>query len=197
MTLRLFIAVELSPEVKQAVADAIARLRKGIQFTPAHPAWVSPDAMHLTLKFLGATSEEDVPRLNEILTESVNNEPEFEMSVEGLGVFPSPHRPSVLWMGIKEGKANLARLAARIDQRVESLGFEREKRDYHPHLTLARIKALRGVEAMMEIVNSHKHLGAGHCRITRVVLFKSELRPEGALHTPIAFFPLAPPIATG
>jgi len=192
MSLRLFVAVELSTEVKQGVADAVERLRKGIQFTPAHPAWVKLDAMHLTLKFLGETNDTDVPRLTELLAQAVTGEPEFDVSVEGVGVFPNPRRPTVLWMGIKGGKENLARLSSRIDQHVAALGFEREKRDFHPHLTLARIKALRGAEAMMKVIESHRHLSAGSCRISRVVLFKSELRPEGALHTPIAFFPLTP-----
>jgi 2'-5' RNA ligase len=86
-------------------------------------------------------------------------------------------------VGVKDGDEESCALQAKIEEGLLPLGFERENRPFHPHLTLARIKSLRGTAAMMKIVEIHKSRFVGECMIDRVILFRSELHPDGARYT--------------
>jgi RNA 2',3'-cyclic 3'-phosphodiesterase len=186
-SLRLFIATDLSADQRAACAQLIENLRKGVQFTKAYPKWVEPNAMHLTLKFLGDVDSARVPQIAQALDPVASTIKAFTMGFKGLGVFPSERQPRILWVGVQAGHREVLQLQFGVERALNALGFPPEDRPFHPHLTLARIKSTRGAEALMDVVHSHRDSDLGQATVDHMTLYQSTLLPEGpvykALHT--------------
>ena len=135
--LRLFVAVPATPEVTSVAAGMVEALRGA-----GDVRWVTPENLHLTLRFLGPTAPERLPELFEILDKS-NNYSSFVVSLHGVGAFPSVSRPRTVWIGIRD-EGGLARLAAAIEAAVTGLGWTPEGRPYHAHLTIGRVRSDKG-----------------------------------------------------
>ncbi|MCX7013080.1 MAG: RNA 2',3'-cyclic phosphodiesterase [Candidatus Sumerlaeota bacterium] len=189
MTIRAFLAVEISEETRRGVADLLERLRKGIAFTGADPSWSRPESMHVTIQFLGQIEETMVDRIDAALRPSCAALPPFEFGVRGVGVFPSQQRPRVVWVGVKKADDEMQHLHAVVETRMAELGFPREERAFHPHLTLARLKSGRGAAAMMKILLEYGRHWCGDSRAEKLVLFQSQLDPKGAIYTRLREFP--------
>jgi 2'-5' RNA ligase len=153
-------------------------------------AWVAPDNVHLTLKFLGAVDAEQLGALAKTLTSAVSTCAPFQLGLGRLGAYPSPGRPRVLWAGIDAGAAPAALLAARIDEALETLGFKRETRAFSPHITLGRVRQPHAQPRLGEAMAATRIIGT--VDVTRVSLMRSELSPRGARYTELAAAPLAP-----
>jgi 2'-5' RNA ligase len=188
--MRTFIALEISREVREALRGIIERLRKGIQFSGASPKWVNADGIHLTLRFLGEIEEGMVERLSALLKDAAAETKPFTLSLEKLGVFPNERNPRVLWIGVGEGARESMALQERVERGVAALGFAREERAFHPHLTLARLKSSHGARGLMDVVAAHRDTSAGSCLVDRIILFRSELKPTGAVYTKLVEHPL-------
>ena len=145
--------------------------------------WTKPENVHLTLKFLGDVREEALEDLRAVLSEACAGHASFDVGLAGLGAFPSARRARILWFGIDEGAEALISLAADVGGALASLGFEREKRSYTPHLTLGRI---RDRPAALDLPNPRK-LGF---RVQRVELVESTLTDRGATYETIEAFAL-------
>ena len=184
--IRCFLAVEISDEVRQAVAQLTEKLRKGVQFTKARPAWVKPENQHFTVVFLGNRSPEQVEQIKTAMADLPREVALFRVEVGGLGVFPNERSPRVLWVGVREGADAFGSLHEQVVKRLVPVGYEPERRPYHPHLTLARIKSLRGVGEMMNVVHSHRGEQCGAFTASSLTLFRSQLHPAGAIYTPLA-----------
>jgi 2'-5' RNA ligase len=144
---------------------------------------VRPESIHLTLKFLGEIKEEEIEPIGARLRSVAAGTPPFHLSVKKLGVFPNEKFPRVLWIGIEQGREAVLTLQQKVEEGLVQLGFPPENRPFHPHLTLARIKSLRGTRELMDVVKSHENSEAGECPVDRVILFKSDLKPTGAVYT--------------
>ena len=184
--IRCFLAVEISDEVRQAAGRLVEKLRKGIQFTKAHPSWVRLDNQHFTVVFLGNRSPEQVEQIKAALADLPGQIAPFRVEVTGLGVFPNERNPRVLWLGVRDGAQGFANLYDKIIARLRPVGFEPESRPFHPHLTLARIKSFRGAAEMMSIVRSHQNEPCGEYTASGLTFFRSQLHPAGATYTPLA-----------
>jgi 2'-5' RNA ligase len=183
--LRLFIAVATPPAVRAAAGVVIDRLRGR-----GEVRWTPPERLHLTLKFLGATSAEKVPLLTEILAERANTFSRFVVELGDVGAFPSLRKPQTVWLGVEQAE-ELTRLAEEIDQAAQKLGFEREARAYRAHLTLGRVKSPRDLGALAEALRaSVENPDRIEWPVDEVELIRSELRPEGPLYTILHRFPL-------
>ncbi|MEE9198911.1 MAG: RNA 2',3'-cyclic phosphodiesterase, partial [Dehalococcoidia bacterium] len=134
---RAFIAIELPTPVKRLLGREIDRLRAAL---PASMRWVRPDSVHLTLKFLGAIPQEQVPAIVDSLRTACREVGPIRLRTGLLGCFPNLRHPRVLWMGVGGDTEALVALQGRVDSAVEPLGFAREGRPFVPHLTLARAK---------------------------------------------------------
>jgi len=189
-TQRLFLAANVSDEQRQALGQLIENLAKGIRFTRAHPAWVKPENIHLTLKFLGDVEETRIESIAKALGTAITHVQPIPFDIAKLGVFPDAQAPRVLWIGIDQGRSRIADLAGTIENAMARIGFPRERRAFHPHLTLARIKAVRGVGEMMDVVESHRRAHLPAARIHAVTLYRSTLRPEGAVYSVVREWPL-------
>ena len=111
------------------------------------------------------------------------------LNVRNLGAFPSVNRPRVLWLGLDGDTDALISLQAQIDTGFQDYGFKKEERPFRPHLTLARIKEPKGLDGLAEAVKKNEDYNAGSFTISGLTLFKSDLKPTGAIYTKLAYFP--------
>lgn len=175
----------LPDEVRQRLAAAIERLRPHA----ADVAWVAPGNLHVTLKFLGQVDEARAPALADALYATLAGQRAFDVAVRGLGAFPSPTRPRVLWAGLDDATGALAAVARRVDACCGGLGFPRETREFAAHVTLGRVREPRRQPALADALA--RAAGFGRVRVARVSLMRSELSPRGARYSELAAAPLA------
>jgi 2'-5' RNA ligase len=182
--LRLFIAVDVPDAVKAAVAASIAPFRDRIPGA----RWTRSDGWHVTVKFLGATWPRLVDTVRQTVSEAASAVPPFESSITEIGVFPSPARARVVWVGLSDDDRRFAALARTLDERLEE-HFVPEKRPFTPHLTLARLTPPRKVaEFAPELVGTS--VASEGFPVDRLVLYRSHLSPRGATYEPMLSAPL-------
>ena len=176
--MRLFVALDLAAEVRQARDDLIARLSRQCR----EARWVRTDSMHLTLKFIGyAIDPADTKKFDALLASlaAVRSDGPVEMRFRGVGFFPDARRPRVAWCGV-EASPNLAQIVADIERALEPLGIPREKRQFVPHLTLARFDSHKGLEPLLRAADELKSCDFGTARETEFYLYESILKRSGA-----------------
>ena len=202
--IRTFVAIELNPNLRSALAQLQTRLKSSI---PSHlppgarMQWVRPDSIHLTLKFLGDTDEARLGDIERALALVGASQTRFSLDVGALGVFPDLRAPRVLWVGLSSQKEDqshahggnqLARLAGDVDQAMATLGYPTENRPFSPHLTLARIKehAREVGRALADSGVTQQPQSLGTLPVQAIALMKSELKPSGAVYTRLCEVPL-------
>ena len=188
--LRAFIAIEIPPEICKAIEYETATLRNALSQSLVR--WTSTSNMHLTLKFLGDTSPSNVDMLTQMLTAQANQHPTFEMVFGGLGVFPNPKRPRVFWIGL-QAPDELTALQRGIEAASAKLGYPLEKRPFSPHLTIGRVKQRVNSKDIKNICTAYEETEIGTlgiANVTAVQLFKSDLKPTGAIYTRLHSAPL-------
>lgn len=134
--MRLFTAVWLDKELRETIRNFL----EGISNGSSGIKWVFSEQLHFTLKFLGEQDSEIISKISPFLSEAAKEFSPFTLALAGGGVFPSRRSPRVLWLGVKEGGAKLAGLAARVEEAGEKAALPREKRAFRPHLTIGRVK---------------------------------------------------------
>jgi 2'-5' RNA ligase len=183
--IRAFIAINLSQEILERIEQMSLDLRSRLKGVPVR--WVPADNIHLTLKFLGNVSTANLEMLKEILDNVVSNHHDCDISVGGIGAFPKPHNPRVIWVGM-EVPQELVSLQHNIEIETARLGYSREHRPFSAHLTIGRVSrnaSTQDAHAIAEILDSYKVGFLGATRITSVYLYRSDLKPDGAIYTPI------------
>ena len=184
MTVRTFIALELSEELK----EGILALRRDLEARGVRASWAGPSTMHLTLRFLGDVEEEGLPEIIGGVGRAASSAPEFRFETGGVGAFPSPRRPSVIWVGV-EPNDELFDLQGAIERELSTSGFPRERRPFRPHITVGRIRDRAGPRDLTGVLASLEGpREAVHVRDVRVM--KSTLKPSGAVHETLATLPL-------
>ena len=183
-SMRTFIAIDLTPEIK----NELTRWQEAFRGLSSGAQWARPGGTHLTLKFLGEITEEHAARVVRALQQSKAS-PRFTLEVKGLGFFPDARRPRVFWVGVL-APPELGQLAARVEAALEDLGFARETRPFSPHLTLARFREPRPQPALREAAEMQSELVLGRLDVTEFFLYESKLRLQGAEYRKVASFPL-------
>jgi len=186
-TIRAFVALPVPAVVGRVAANA-RTLCTGIDGVVR---WVAPERIHLTVKFLGDMDDGNVPAIHALLTETAAATGPFRLAVGGLGVFPSVKNPRVLWMGITGDTPALVDFARQLDTALTTLGFAAESRPFRAHLTLGRFKAKTDPQQLVDIMASGGEMTAASFLADRVVLYQSELKPSGAVYTPLTEVPLS------
>lgn len=189
MLIRAFIAIELSSPIQQELERILNHLQ---QSSLRCIRWVKPDAIHLTLKFLGESSPEQISRLMDEIRHVAAATSPLELQVQGLGAFPSLKRPRVVWVGV-QAPPDLFRLQKAIEDAADRAGYPREDRPFSPHLTLGRVRreASPGELALLSETITRQPVNLlGSMSVKQFVLFRSDLRPAGPIYTPLAHFPL-------
>lgn len=181
--MRLFVALDLREDIRQAVRELINRLR------PANPSarWVRPESMHITLKFIGYVPPEKLEAICSALAPVHSPQP-VELHFHGIGFFPSERRLRVIWCGM-EGTSNLAPLAADIERALEPLGIAAESRDFVPHLTLARLNPAERSAELVRAATELQSRDLGSSSENEFHLFESVLHRSGAEYRKVASYP--------
>jgi len=177
--LRLFIAIELSADVRRWLGEARAGLER--RMPPGAVRWVNVDSIHLTLKFLGEIPASSVARIRPAMDGAARECRPFRLVVEGLGCFPDAARPRVIWTGVRDEPA-LLDLQKRLEDGLEKAGFHRERRAFSPHLTLGRVRDGVTEKQLGDVGQSVQNApvkAAAAMDVSEYVLFKSVLRPAG------------------
>ncbi len=180
---RLFIAIELPPNIRTRIAEHIERLRSTIPEVRA--SWSRVDNLHLTLKFLGDIPVASVEKLSVAASTAASKVESFEIVVEGCGAFPPRGQPRVLWIGIDDPSGKLALLHRALEDECLKAGFPREQRPSHPHLSVARIRKPHDSRHLAEL---HQETGFNRAAISvsELAVIRSELRSEGSRYTVIS-----------
>lgn len=190
---RAFVAVEPGEATRAVLRALRERLTAAIPHRSVR--WVRPEQCHLTLRFLGNVPSTQLAALEQRLADAVAGSTAFSLGLASLGAFPSPTAPRVLWVGLQGDLEALAALARRVEVAVADLGDHQETRQFHPHLTLGRV-AERDARLTRVLAEQWAHVPApppSAWLVEEVKLFRSELRPEGAMYSVLARFPLRSP----
>jgi 2'-5' RNA ligase len=179
---RAFIAVHFSDEVITNLTTILSQVHRMIG-AQSVVRWVEPRNVHLTLQFLGNTDMSMVPKLTSELRGAFSDIQPFDVSLTGIGAFPAPTRPRVIWIGIDSGVDNLKTLQACVEVVTTPLGFIPERRSFKPHVTLGRVKEDRHPVDLTKMLEKLHEAQAGTSRIDAVFLMKSDLKPTGPVYS--------------
>jgi 2'-5' RNA ligase len=180
--MRTFIAVDLPAEIKDGISSFVQKIKRT---APGGISWTKIEDMHVTLKFLGEIEEAALEAIAGTVRMIAAETPMFPLTVAGTGTFPpgSP-RPRVLWIGLAES-VPLNTLNGRLEEALETLGFPRENRPFHPHLTAARVRAAGLPQRIIDRFVENQDVPFGNFEAREVVVYQSILRPAGAEHQPL------------
>ena len=172
--MRLFVAIELTPEVRDAlqeVQNALGRATDGVR-------WVRPELLHLTVKFLGETPDGEAPRVAGALARSAARSKRFEMQLTECGCFPPRGPVRIVWVGTHDGSGALQECVNAVEDEMEGIGFPIESRAFSPHLTIGRAKEGRSAGAVRSAVEGGKvkPVRQSVCELTQM---SSVLSPKG------------------
>ena len=185
--IRAFLAIEPPEDILQAMSRLQEKLKREVS---GRISWTRPEGWHLTLKFFGDVSMEDVEKISSAVQNRVASGLSLNLKLEKLGVFPDARRPRVLWCGTAGDVSQLSVLQKQLDTDFDALGFPNEDRPFRAHVTLARMKDPRGVTGLGEALAKHGAFAAGEFICRELILFQSQLTPRGAIYTRLAVFPL-------
>lgn len=187
---RLFVGVDIGDAMRREAQRVISALTVKLEQVKEPPkvAWVRPEALHVTIRFLGEVDEPDVERLMGLIAPPIRIAP-FEVSWRGIGAFPSNRNPRALWLGVINGAAQLADIEAEISRRMAGAAAQLDDRALLPHLTLGRVKmAGKGID-WPKILKACE-LRNVTSRIDRVTLYRSRLSQHGPNYTELVSAPL-------
>ncbi len=187
--IRSFIAIDLPADLKERLRQTSDSLSR--QAPRGSVRWSRIEGIHLTLKFLGDVARTDLGQIEAALAQVCRAQAPFVFTASGLGCFPNVRRPRVLWVGIREESGALAGLQREIERALDPLGHPPERRKFHPHLTLGRVKRKvpkRDVARLGEIVANSQVGDLTQVGVQSLHLFRSDLRPTGAVYTSLATF---------
>lgn len=178
MKFRAFISADVEPsDALVGVIDELARSRADLKI-------VKPELMHITLKFLGDTDESLVGGVLARISHATEGVGPFRIRLRGMGAFPSMSNIRIVWVGIEDGKP-LQDIAAKLDASMNDLGFDRDRKGFVPHLTLARTRSGRNIANVQEILRTKAASDYGEYLIDRIMLKKSVLSPQGPTYSTV------------
>lgn len=176
--MRLFIALPLPREIEESLGKIIFVLK---QKGGGRIKWVAPKNIHLTVKFLGETSEEKLEGIKNAIEQISKKYKVAECAVDKVGAFPDLVRPRVIWAGLSGDIETLQAIVDDIEEGMAALGFPREEKRFKPHLTLGRVKENYGLGELVSYIKGYT-MAPEHFRMETLVLFKSTLTPKGPIY---------------
>lgn len=180
--IRTFVAIDLDTKLKNELGQLIKYLEP---YTLESVKWVSYEGMHITLKFLGNTKKEMIKDIIEVMRDVCQDRFRFRLKLSSFGFFPNVSKPRVLWVGIGGDVTNLMDLQHDLEVRLNNLGFDAEKRDFSPHITLGRVRdghKINGL-ALKSKIEEYMTWQFQEFAVDSVNLVMSTLLPAGAVYT--------------
>ena len=179
--IRSFLAIE----IPRTILKKIEEVQDDLKSSRVDVRWVSPEKIHLTLKFFGNIDESRIDPIVKSIEGPTQTTSPFSLKVRGVGAFPHLKNPRIIWMGLVDGKEVLVHFQKQLERELEKIGFETEGKVFHPHLTLGRMRSSKGREELAGRMERHKEEEFGDFQVERIVLFKSDLKPTGPIYTPL------------
>lgn len=169
--------------VDNNVREALSHWRKLVRHQLPDVRWAKPENYHITVKFYGDLDVESLARLTAALREPLSSINSFKLELVGLGTFPNWDHPRVLWAGVGDGIEHMRYLAGVVEAASVGLELPVDRKDYRPHLTLARFKApVQRKDIGPDVLNARNQRW-GVIHVTEAILFRSRLTPQGPIHT--------------
>jgi 2'-5' RNA ligase len=183
--MRTFLAIDLPDQIKAELDKIQKRLKPKIEGV----RWTRPEGIHLTLKFFGWVLGEDCANISNTVKTAIKGVKPFTLELGTIGAFPGPTRPRVIWIGLGGQSEALIDLQMNLDRIFEQIGFPPEDRTFQPHLTLGRIKVPGTAVGFAKVLEEGRDYKAGSFRCEGLTLFRSDLRPDGAIYTKLEEYP--------
>ena len=177
--MRTFIAVEIPKDIQEAIGDYIDSIRESFKDVK----WVSPENLHLTIKFLGEVKESDLKNLSGCVEKAASDFSPFSIDLSNIGFFPSSKNLKVIWIGTDGGADNLLDLFQELENFLENLGFDREARAFSPHLTIGRVKKKKKHKYHVNINPEElPEFKSVKFYVKSIAIIKSILTPQGPIY---------------
>lgn len=181
-TTRSFIAIALNENLHKELESLQAKLKTA----DADVKWVKPENIHLTLKFLGNITDEQIEKVKNSLKKIATNFQSYQIHLKEIGAFPKISYPRVIWVGMDEGAKTTNKIYQSIEEELTKKGFEKEKRPLSPHLTLGRVRSGKNRQNLIRVIEKEKDFSSpSKLLVEEIVLFKSTLTPKGSIYEPI------------
>jgi len=188
MGIRSFLAFELPEEIKTIVARVSGEMRK----TALDVRWVKPEFIHLTVVFMGDIQPEQISPMGEELRAVCSGYRPFRISLKPMGCFPNSRSPRVIWLGIDGDLDRMSRFRDQLQEVLSPFGIKREERTLRPHLTLGRFRKPGKRQTELDrLLAAYRVLSSPSCTLGDLVLFRSDLKPGGAVYTKMLSRPLS------
>lgn len=183
-TIRTFIALELPP----SVISLLEKVQEDLKSMGLPAKWVRPENIHLTLKFIGNINPGDIDKIGGAMMDAVDDFAAITLVAGGIGVFPGIKRPRVIWVGLGGQIQLLFAMQRVLEENLAALGFKEEKRPFKGHLTLGRFRQTVNPNTIRQIMREHANLYSEEFTARRIILFKSDLKPTGAVYSQLMNF---------
>jgi len=183
--IRTFISIPVPKEVWSKKN----MLYSTLEDSPSNINWVKNEQLHLTIKFLGETTESLFDKIKSEIADAASKSGPFELRIDKTGCFPKKERPRILWLGIDGNITSLHSLFLNVEKKMEVLGFPKSEEDYFPHITLARLKypQKHTPDISTFLKSSYDPIDF---TVDRVQFLSSELLPSGTIYTLLGSYPL-------
>jgi len=180
---RIFAAVDISEQARLRVSEYSAALRR--EFPDLRVGWEKAEKLHLTLKFLGETNETQLNDLIEIVKKIAEQISTFRLQIAATGVFPSPRKPRILWLGVNDKTESLLKISGLLETECEKIGFPKENRNFKAHLTIGR---LREPHKSTEIARKHlqNEFEPVEFKVSEIAIYESKLQSTGSIYLVIS-----------
>ncbi len=185
--MRCFIAIDIDEDLKASLVDLQESLAQSVTLRRGDVKWVRPEAMHLTLKFLGETPDSRIADLCQVTEMVAPRHERFDLTFETVGHFGG-RNARVLWIGVNEGQEHLRALQEDLEGALDHAGWPREGRRFSAHLTLCRIKSPQAGRLLVNAIEPYTNVDLGVTPVNHMTLYQSELHKQGPRYTPLGHF---------
>ena len=182
MAIRTFLALDLDAPIR----DRLAAAARGLPQADSRIRWVAPENLHVTLKFLGDVPETDAAEVCNAVVELAGRIEPFDFDIVHLRCVPPGGKVRMIWADVREPSGQMASMFEQAESALSELGFPRERRGFHPHVTLGRVKSIRSPRELREAAERHAQSHFGAERAEEVVVYSSELTPRGPIYAAMA-----------
>jgi len=177
-TIRAFIAIPLNPKIQHSIGHMQDHLKKNNNDVK----WVKLENIHITLKFLGNVDMEQINSVKQVLAILTQNTRPFKVELSQLGAFPNINHPRTLWVGLKDSKQQLSRIAAALDKALGKIGFQDDQKPFSPHVTIGRIRSSKNINLLSRSMSNYQISQDQTQTVSKIILFKSTLSSQGPIY---------------
>jgi 2'-5' RNA ligase len=187
--MRVFIAIDIDKQIRKGLGNLQDELRSKVDIRKSDVKWVRPEAIHLTLKFLGEINDQQAVDVCNVTKEVASRHKSFELDIETVGYFGG-RSARVLWVGVGQNSENLLQLQSDLEEQLALAGWPREARKFSGHLTLCRVRNSKAGVKLAQMTEEYKDFKLGTISADSVSVYQSQLTPTGPIYTVLGSYGL-------